>query len=211
MEKHIVEEYIKKLQDLEKIISESNLDDDLENPELDDEFISELNDVLGKIARDVEIDMGGSGKTGSSVLEVKVKKLRDDAVIPTYSKDGDAGMDLTSTHIIKSNKSYITYGTGIAIEIPMGYVGLVFPRSSIKGVCLTLSNSVGVIDSGYRGEIQCSFRRTIEDTEHCLTQYHIGERVAQLVIIPYPNIKFIESDTLSDTDRSDGGFGYTGR
>ena len=80
-------------------------------------------------------------------MKVKIKKLSPNAVIPTYAKEGDAGMDLVATSIISDTPDQITYGLGIALEIPEGFVGLVFPRSSIRKTGLQLSNSVGVIDS----------------------------------------------------------------
>ncbi len=140
-------------------------------------------------------------------MEVKIKKLHPSAVIPKYAKDGDAGMDLVATEIIKRTNTQITYGTGIALEIPEGFVGLVFPRSSIRNTNLELSNSVGVIDSGYRGELQATFNITSSDR----ISYQIGERIAQIIIIPYPPIQFIESDELLDSNRGDGGFGSTGK
>ena len=140
-------------------------------------------------------------------MEVKIKKLHPSAVIPKYAKDGDAGMDLVATEIIKRTNTQITYGTGIALEIPEGFVGLVFPRSSIRNTNLELSNSVGVIDSGYRGELQTTFNITSSDR----ISYQIGERIAQIIIIPYPPIQFIESDELLDSNRGDGGFGSTGK
>ncbi len=140
-------------------------------------------------------------------MEVKIKKLHPSAVIPKYAKDGDAGMDLVATEIIKRTNTQITYGTGIALEIPQGFVGLVFPRSSIRNTNLELSNSVGVIDSGYRGELQATFNITSSDR----ISYQIGERIAQIIIIPYPPIQFIESDELLDSNRGDGGFGSTGK
>ena len=84
-------------------------------------------------------------------MKVRIKKLSPTAVIPTYAKVGDAGMDMVATRIINETLDSITYGTDIAMEIPNGFVGLVFPRSSIRKTNLHLSNSVGVIDSGYRG------------------------------------------------------------
>lgn len=140
-------------------------------------------------------------------MEVKIKKLHPSAVIPKYAKDGDAGMDLVATEIIKRTNTQITYGTGIALEIPQGFVGLVFPRSSIRNTNLKLSNSVGVIDSGYRGELQATFNIISSDR----ISYQIGERIAQIIIIPYPPIEFIESDELLDSNRGDGGFGSTGK
>ncbi len=140
-------------------------------------------------------------------MEVKIKKLHPSAVIPKYAKDGDAGMDLVATEIIKRTNTQITYGTGIALEIPQGFVGLVFPRSSIRNTNLELSNSVGVIDSGYRGELQATFNIISSDR----ISYQIGERIAQIIIIPYPPIEFIESDELLDSNRGEGGFGSTGK
>lgn len=138
-------------------------------------------------------------------MQVKIKKLHPKAVIPKYSKPGDAGMDLTITSIISENSLDISYGFGIAVEIPEGFVGLVFPRSSIRKTDLLLSNSVGVIDSGYRGELQATFKKT------GLDKYEIGDRGAQITILPYPPIEFEEVEQLSNTERGEGGFGSTGK
>lgn len=139
------------------------------------------------------------------MLEVKIKKLIDSAVIPSYAKPGDAGMDLTATSV-NETLTYIEYGTGLTVEIPENYVGLIFPRSSISKYGLILANSIGVIDSGYRGEILCRFKVTDWDNV-----YNVGERVAQIIILPYPQVKFILSDQLSETERGDGGFGHTNK
>ena len=141
-------------------------------------------------------------------MKVRIKKLSENAVIPTYAKEGDAGMDLVITSIITKNLGDVTYGFGIALEIPNGFVGLVFPRSSIRKYELVLSNSVGVIDSGYRGEIQATFRK--ENGLDSLA-YKVGDRIAQIMIIPHPPIKFEQWDELSDSERGDGGFGSTGK
>lgn len=149
-------------------------------------------------------------------MKVKIKKLIPEAVIPFYAKKGDAGMDLTATsgpEQIETDDGFgywcFEYKTGLAIAIPEGYVGLIFPRSSISKKDLLLANSVGVIDSGYRGEIKCRFKITGE--------YHIdesfykaGDKIAQLIIIPFPTIELEESDELSDSERGEGGFGHTG-
>ena len=140
-------------------------------------------------------------------MKVKIKKLDSDAVIPSYAKIGDAGMDLVATNILSNTTFDITYALGIALEIPEGFVGLVFPRSSIRKYDLLLSNSVGVIDSGYRGEIQATFKKTNGLDSF---KYNTGERGAQIVILPYPQIKMVESTELSDTERGEGGFGSTG-
>jgi len=146
-------------------------------------------------------------------LNIKIKKLHPDAVIPSYAKLGDAGLDLTAISMeynrLHSGSKFITYGTGLAIEIPEGYVGLIFPRSSISKTYLDLSNSVGVIDSGYRGEILFKFRidAGARPNKEC---YKVGDRIGQLIIIPYPKIEFEEVTELSQTDRNTNGFGSSG-
>ena len=141
-------------------------------------------------------------------MKVKIKKLHPLAVIPTYAKSGDAGMDLVATSIISDTTFDITYGLGISIEIPEGFVGLVFPRSSIRKYDLALTNCVGVIDSGYRGELQATFRKI---HGHASDIYNVGDKIFQMIIIPYPQIQFEETDELSDTERGEGGFGSTGK
>ena len=140
-------------------------------------------------------------------MQVNIKKLHTNAVIPVYAKDGDAGLDLVATEIINDGQFQITYGTGLAMEVPYGFVGLVFPRSSIRKTGLELSNSVGVIDSGYRGEIQATFNKN----EGPINKYEVGDRIAQIIIIPYPPIEFNEVNELSDSERGAGGFGSTGK
>jgi dUTP pyrophosphatase len=149
------------------------------------------------------------GVFGAGAMPVRVKRLHKDAVIPTYSKKSDAGLDLTAISVDYSAPDYIEYGTGLAIEIPEGFVGKIYPRSSISGKHLTLTNSVGIIDAGYRGEIRFRFRRTIADhVEPKL--YAIGERVGQLIIESCLKVKLVECSDLSDSDRGTGGFGSTG-
>lgn len=137
-------------------------------------------------------------------LNIKIKRLHKDAVIPTKAHTTDAGCDLYATSCHYDN-GLIIYGTGIAVEIPEGYVGLVFPRSSIANTHLTLSNSVGVIDSGYRGEIMAKFRKDGTNA------YRVGERIAQLIILPYPEVVFEEAEELSESDRGTGGYGSSGK
>lgn len=149
-------------------------------------------------------------------MEIKIKKLHADAVIPTYSSHGDAGMDLTAINVKYDTNGNVCYGTGIAMEIPEGFVGLIFPRSSVSKKTLSLANSVGVIDSGYRGEIAFKFKPTAYFTEQIgeLSEesymYDAGDRVGQIIILPYPHIEFKEVDKLSDSVRSEGGWGSTG-
>lgn len=150
---------------------------------------------------------------------VKIKKLSEDAVIPKYGVDGDGAMDLTATNKSIDKYGNKVYGTGLAIEIPYGYVGLIFPRSSVSKKTLNLANSIGVIDAGYRGEIICKFKPTLTFKESYNVEgeliiddeYKIGERIAQIMIIERPTIKFIEVDELSDSDRGLGAFGSTGK
>ena len=140
-------------------------------------------------------------------LKVKIKKLDKNAVIPQYAKPGDAGLDLTATSKSYDDFDNVCYGTGIAVEIPEGYVGLLFPRSSISKTDLILRNSVGVIDSGYRGEITFKFNNILLSS---CEPYNIKERIGQLIIMPYPQIEFEEVEELSVTERNTGGYGSSG-
>lgn len=145
------------------------------------------------------------------IMEVKLKKLVEEAVIPTYAKPGDAGMDLTATSVEfdASTDNYI-YHTGIAIEIPEGYVGLVFPRSSNRKTNAYMTNHVGVIDSGYRGEIMLTYKNRNSNNTFADKPYSVGDRVGQIIILPYPEILFVEVTELSETERGEGGHGSTG-
>jgi dUTP pyrophosphatase len=156
--------------------------------------------------------------------EVKFKRLDPDAVMPSYAKPGDAGMDLTATSYQYLNKRHV-YGTGLAMEIPEGYVGLIFPRSSITKYDLRLTNAVGVIDSGYRGEICFHFesqgmhgraqtKAIFNGLEMDITIpiiYNIGDRIGQLVIMYAPQSIITEVDTLSESVRGTGGYGSSGK
>lgn len=170
-------------------------------------------------------------------MTVNFKKLHPYAVIPTKAHDDDAGFDLTAVSFTCDCYGNYVYDTGIAVEIPRGYVGLLFPRSSSSKTDLVMANCVGVIDSNYRGCISAKFKSTIRvaiistmvklflnrkfpklfpypakigvnNTAH---RYEVGERVAQLIIMPYPEVEFVEVDELSDTERGTGSYGSTGR
>lgn len=164
------------------------------------------------------------------MLNVKIKKLSQDAVVPTYAKHGDAGMDLTATSKTYDDNGNVVYGTSLAFEIPHGYVGLLFPRSSNTKKDLLLGNSVGVLDSGYRGEVFFKFKPSLdfwnfdESQENAVFEtasdeyrdyavgvefYNVGDRIGQIIIIPIPQVNFIEVDELSSSDRGVGGFGST--
>ena len=169
MEKEEIEQYLKKLEEIEK-----TLNDDTDESQ-DMSYLSELEEVLNKLSGEITNDEVSKNintpVNGQNIINtqpvmsgggtlVKVKKLVPEAVIPSYSKVGDAGMDLTITREIENTSFSVSYGFGIAMEIPKGYVGLVFPRSSVRNQDLILSNCVGVIDSGYRGELQATFKKT---------------------------------------------------
>ena len=141
------------------------------------------------------------------MLEIKFKKLVETAKCPTKAQPTDAGADLTavSREWNEELKCWI-YGTGIATEIPEGYVGLVFPRSSIRKYTLAQCNAVGIIDAHYRGEIMLSYKPT-SDVQKL---YEIGDKIAQLIIIPYPEVSYTEVETLSETDRGENGHGSSG-
>jgi dUTP pyrophosphatase len=141
-------------------------------------------------------------------MKVKIKLLDENSVKPAYAKESDAGLDLIATKIISNTSFQITYGLGIAMEIPDGMVGLIFPRSSIRNTELILSNSVGVIDAGYRGELQATF---IKLNGLDSIAYNVGDRVCQIIIVPHPVIQLKVVDELSESSRGIGGFGSTGK
>jgi dUTP pyrophosphatase len=137
-------------------------------------------------------------------MRVRIKKTHPNAVIPKYANFGDAGVDLVATSKWEDEYGNICYGTGLAMEIPLRFVGLLFPRSSVSKKDLRLANSVGVIDSGYRGEIILKFDANGDGL------YNIGDRVGQLMLIENPTIHFVEVTNLPKSDRAFGGFGSTG-
>lgn len=142
-------------------------------------------------------------------MEIKIKKLNKEATIPTCATNGSAGYDLYSLNekvTINSNESYL-FDTGIAIEIPKGYVGLIFARSGLASkLGLAPSTKVSVIDSDYRGDIRVSL------FNHSKSAVLLEEktRIAQLVIVPYLSCNFVEVEELEETERGTNGFGSTG-
>ena len=138
-------------------------------------------------------------------MKVKIKMLYPDAIAPKYANPGDACADVYAFSSNPDEYGNIVLGLGFAMEIPEGHVGLLFPRSSISKTGHSFRNSVGVIDSGYRGELMIKLSQN-----DALGYYSINERVGQLMILPYPKIEFEESNQLSDTVRGTGGFGSTG-
>lgn len=168
-------------------------------------------------------------------MEVKIKKLHPDAVIPAYATEDSAGMDLTAVSVEIDKYGNKVYHTGLAFEIPRGYAGFVFPRSSNAKKNLWLTNSVGIIDADYRGEVTlkykaglralsgfktwfklCFSKITDNDTVNVTNiwdneDYQVGDKCGQIVIMPFPKIEFVEAEELSETSRGNGGYGSTGR
>lgn len=141
---------------------------------------------------------------------VNFKKIHPDAVTPTKAHPSDAAFDLVAVSSAwNESLTFLEYGTGICFEIPIGHVGLIFQRSSVSNVSQILSNCVGVIDSGYRGEIKFRFKDLINGVPQ--RRYAVGEKIGQLIILPIPHIEMVESDNLSESDRGNGGFGSTGK
>ena len=139
------------------------------------------------------------------MIKVKVKKLSKTAVMPRRMHANDAGFDLTSAscQVDKEHHLAEVHGTGLAFEIPEGYAMFIFPRSSAYKNQALMSNCVGVIDSNYRGEVHVIFSKP--------TDYIVGDRIAQAVILPYPEVVYEEVDELSESNRGANGLGSTGK
>lgn len=147
------------------------------------------------------------------MVKVKFKKLHPDAQLPKRAKPGDAGLDMTCVDdgVLTEELMHIKYKLGVAMEIPDGHVGLLFPRSSIYKTELTLSNAVAVIDSGYRGEVAAVFNLSMPGRPADSRIYKKGDRIVQLIVMPVPVIETEWTEELSSTERGDGGFGSTGK
>lgn len=162
-------------------------------------------------------------------MKIRIKKLLENAVVPRKAHDTDAAYDLTATSVRILPNGAICYGTGIALEIPKGYAGFIYPRSSVRSKLLTMSNCVGVIDSGYRGEVMLSFfpeyhltlwgeikrilhiKNSQDDFVTISEMYEPGERIGQLIVRSVANIEFIEAEELDNSDRGTGGHGSSGK
>lgn len=141
------------------------------------------------------------------MMKVKIKKLADNVTIPQKAHENDAGFDLVATsEKIIADKGYIEYGTSLAFEIPEGFVGLIFPRSSISNYHLYLTNSTGIIDSNYRGEVKFRFKKSTMGKGI----YKVGDKIGQLIIMPYPEIEFEEVQELDESERNEDGWGSSG-
>lgn len=142
---------------------------------------------------------------------MRIKKLNEKAIVPTYGTEFSAGADLYACvdgEVVIGAGETAFISTGLAVEIPVGYVGLVYARSGLaskKG--LAPANKVGVIDSDYRGEVMVALYN--QSKEERTVAY--GERIAQMVIAPFVQADFEVSETLDDTARGGGGFGSTGK
>ena len=135
---------------------------------------------------------------------------KSEGILPTRAHNTDAGLDMYSTRITQeidnSGKMILVYHTDIAVEIPEGYVGLLFMKSSVSKRSITLVNAVGVIDAGYRGEIMFKYKVT---TDAVPTIYQQGEACGQLVIVPIVTPTPVLVEELEDSERGEGGFGST--
>ena len=163
-------------------------------------------------------------------MQVKFKKLHKKAVMPTKAHPTDAGFDMVAVTKTVTDK-FIEFGTGLATGIPVGHVGLVFANSRVSKYDLDLANAVAVIDSGYTGEIRLRYKHTIQPQTGICThktkyfglvkdiepvpipfqpkEFNVGDVVGQLIILPIPEIEFVEVEELDETDRGEGGFGST--
>lgn len=140
-------------------------------------------------------------------MKIKIKKLNPLAFVPIKAHSTDAGFDLYATSKTIDENRNVVYGCGLAFEIPEGYMGLVFPRSSNARTQLILSNSVGVIDAGYRGEVTAKFKSITPLHERL---YEIGERFAQIIFMPIPDVELEVAEELSESERGTGGYGSSG-
>lgn len=141
-------------------------------------------------------------------MKVKIKKTHENGKIPTYATDGSGAFDFYSAEDVVVHENYAkAINLGVAMEVPDGHVLLLFPCSSIgKNTWLRMANSVGVIDSDYRGTIHALYENA--GWEDCFV--YSGERIAQGIIVPIPKVEFEEVEELSTTERGEGGFGSTG-
>lgn len=140
-------------------------------------------------------------------MQVKIKRLHPDAKIPQKAHQGDAGFDLVAVTKELTPQGYIEMKTGLGFEIPPGHMGLLFPRSSISNTKMTLTNSVGVLDENFRGDVSFRFKPATSGKGG----YEIGDKIGQLVIMPYPSIELVEVDELDETDRGTGSYGSSGK
>lgn len=162
--------------------------------------------AVWKLGEEILKEMNEREAEDDEEVKIRFKKINPDAATPKQCTIGAAGFDLTAVSV-EEDPLTVRCDTGIAVEIPNGYVGLLFPRSSVYKTGLAMANSVGVIDADFRGAISAIFYKR----RHEVNPYKVGDRVAQLVIVPIKNVEFVEVDELSETERGAGGYGSTGR
>ena len=166
-------------------------------------ILEQINAELDEIAAFIESQYQNSTK--EEPMKIPYKKLTPDAVEPRKATVGAAGFDMTATWFEKTENGNWKYHTGIAIELPHAWTALAFPRSSIVKKNAILGNSVGIIDSDYRGEITFVFRSVDGKPP-----YKAQERIGQLILVPVPYAEMQEAEELSETERGAGGYGSTG-
>jgi dUTP pyrophosphatase len=144
------------------------------------------------------------------MIDLEICRLRDDAVLPASAYDGDAGLDLVACERVElAPGERATVGTGVAVAIPRGYAGFVQPRSGLAAKHgITLVNTPGLVDSGYRGELKVILLNT--DAREAFV-VEPGMRIAQLVVLAVPAARIVEVAELPESDRGTGGFGSSGR
>ena len=142
-------------------------------------------------------------------MKINIKKLDPNAVIPKRMTVGAAGMDVVATSkSYDPDAAFIEFGTGLSFEIPEGYAAFLYPRSSITKTGYILGNSVGILDADFRGELK--FRFKIAYGYGDLGGYEVGDRIGQIVVMPVPEIEFVEVEELEGTQRGSGGWGSSG-
>ena len=182
---------------------------------------NKLMDKLDELAREFNVAYGRLCDERCSI-DVKMKPLEPNAVPPSYASDGSAGLDFTAiSHEYDSITQTELYHTGWAVEIPAGYVGLLFPKSGIFKKTSRLTNCVGVIDSDYRGEVCARFENNtsaylnVLDGERIFKRfgktrqdaYKTGDMIFQMVVVPAPRVRVLFTEELSETERGGKGFG----
>ena len=144
-------------------------------------------------------------------MEIPICRLVDHAVLPSFANEHDAGCDLVAAHDVTLPRGggRALVGTGFAMALPEGHGGFVLPRSGLAAKHgVTLANSPGLIDAGYRGEVKVALINLDPDHDY---EVRAGDRIAQLVILPVPPVAFVPTDTLPESTRGEGGFGSSGR
>lgn len=193
-----VENLQEELSGVEKIIAEINADDSLSESKKD-LLITTLSHSASLISSVVKIPR--------EMVDVKIQKIHEDAIIPEYAHVTDAGADIYAIEdVVVKPHTTVLIKTGLKVAIPTGYEIQIRPRSGMSlKTSMRVANAPGTIDAGYRGEV-CVI---MENTGNLTYNIAKGDRVAQMFIMPVPMINWIETNELDDTDRGEGGFGST--